>query len=297
MTVLENNSETVGLVTRIKDIWRYRELLANLTMREIKVKYKNSVLGILWTFLNPLLYLAVFSLVFGVILPSSAPRYGLLLLSGLQAWTLFSMGMTAATTSITGNSNLVQKVWFPREILPLSAIGASLITFFFQMIVLFVGLAVFQQAPAWRLLPLLLPALLVALLFGTGFGLLLAATNVYFRDVQHFLELGLLTWFWLTPIVYQYDFVAQAITDKWGLSAERLTLLNPMIPVVTTFQRVLYNPENFDETVQAETFGFLMHSGQWFLTNLLIEIAVGLVVVVIGFRVFQRLDANFGEEL
>ncbi len=297
MTVLENSSETVGLVTRLRDIWNYRELLANLTMREIKVKYKNSVLGILWTFLNPLLYLAVFSLVFGVILPSSAPRYGLLLLSGLQAWTLFAMGLTAATTSITGNSNLVQKVWFPREILPLSAIGASLITFFFQMIVLFVGLAVFQQAPAWRLLPLLIPALLVALLFGTGIGLILAATNVYFRDVQHFLELGLLTWFWFTPIVYQYDFVARAITDKWGLSAERLTLLNPMIPVVTTFQRVLYNPENFDETVQTETFGFLMHSGQWFLTNLLIEIAVGLVLVVVGFRVFQRLDANFGEEL
>ena len=297
MTVLENSSETVGLVTRLRDIWNYRELLANLTMREIKVKYKNSVLGILWTFLNPLLYLAVFSLVFGVILPSSAPRYGLLLLSGLQAWTLFAMGLTAATTSITGNSNLVQKVWFPREILPLSAIGASLITFFFQMIVLFVGLAVFQQAPAWRLLPLLIPALLVALLFGTGIGLILAATNVYFRDVQHFLELGLLTWFWFTPIVYQYDFVARAITDKWGLSAERLTLLNPMIPVVTTFQRVLYNPENFDETVQEETFGFLMHSGQWFLTNLLIEIAVGLVLVVVGFRVFQRLDANFGEEL
>ncbi len=296
-TVLENSADDVRLSARLRDIWRYRELMVNLTMREIKVKYKNSVLGIVWTFLNPLLYLAVFSLVFGVILPSGAPRYGLLLLSGLQAWNLFAMGMTAATTSITGNATLVQKVWFPREILPLSAVGASLVTFCFQMIVLFIGLAAFRQAPAWELLPLLVPALLVALLLGTGLGLLLSAINVYFRDVQHFLELGVLTWFWFTPIVYQYDFVARAITDRWGLGAERLTLLNPMIPVVTTFQRVLYNPENFDAQVQADTFGFLMHDGRWFLVNLLAEIAVGLVVLLLGFAVFRRLEANFGEEL
>ncbi|MEZ5379865.1 MAG: ABC transporter permease [Acidimicrobiales bacterium] len=296
-TVLENSADDVGLSSRLGDIWRYRELLVNLTMREIKVKYKNSVLGIVWTFLNPLLYLAVFSLVFGVILPSGAPRYGLLLLSGLQAWNLFSMGMTAATTSITGNATLVQKVWFPREILPLSAVGASFVTFWFQMIVLLIGLSAFRQAPAWDLLPLLIPALLVALLLGTGLGLLLSAVNVYFRDVQHFLELGVLTWFWFTPIVYQYDFVARAVTDRWGLGAERLTLLNPMIPVVTTFQRVLYNPENFDPQVQTDTFGFLMHDGWWFLQNLVIEIGVGLVVLMLGFRVFRRLEANFGEEL
>ncbi len=295
--MLENSSDAVGMGSRLSDIWRYRELMVNLTLREIRVKYKNSVLGIVWTFLNPLLYLGVFSLVFGVILPTGAPRYGLLLLSGLQAWNLFAMGMTAATTSITGNGPLVQKVWFPREILPLSAVGASLVTFFFQMIVLLVGLAAFQQAPAWRLLPLLLPAILVALLLGTGLGLLLSAMNVYFRDVQHFLELGVLTWFWFTPIVYQYDFVAEAVTSRWGLGAERLTLLNPMIPVVTTFQRVLYNPENFDEATQVDTFGFLMHDGWWFLVNLLIEIAVGIVVLFVGFRVFRRLEANFGEEL
>lgn len=296
-TVLENSAETVKLSSRLRDIWRYRELMVNLTAREIKVKYKNSVLGIVWTFLNPLLYLAVFSLVFGVILPSSAPRYGLLLLAGLQAWNLFAMAMTSSTTSITGNATLVQKVWFPREILPLSAVGASLVTFCFQMIVLLIGLAVFRQAPAWEMLPLLIPAILVALLLGTGLGLLLSAVNVYFRDVQHFLELGVLTWFWFTPIVYQYDFVARAVTDRWGLDSERLTLLNPMIPVVTTFQRVLYNPENFDAQTQSETFGFLMRDGSWFFTNLLIEIVVGIIVLVLGLRVFRRLEANFGEEL
>jgi ABC-2 type transport system permease protein len=297
LEILENSSEAVGIGSRLRDIWRYRELLVNLTSREIKVKYKNSVLGIIWTFLNPLLYLGVFSLVFGVILPTGAPRYGLLLLSGLQAWNLFAMGMTSSTTAITGNGPLVQKVWFPREILPLSAIGASLVTFFFQMIVLLIGLAAFRQSPDWTLLPLLVPAILVALLLGTGMGLLLSALNVYFRDVQHFLELGVLTWFWFTPIVYQYDFVARAVTDRWGLSAERLTLLNPMIPVVTTFQRVLYNPRNFDEATQVNTFGFLMHGGWWYLVNLGIEIGVGLVVLVVGFRVFRRLEGNFGEEL
>ncbi len=295
--MLWNSSEAVGGESRLRDIWQYRELLTNLTMREIRVKYKNSVLGVVWTFLNPLLYLAVFSLVFGVILPSGAPRYGLLLLSGLLAWNLFALGLTAATTSITGNSTLVQKVWFPREILPISAVGASLVTFFFQMIVLLVGLAVFWQAPAWGLLPLLIPAIIVALTLALGLGLLLSAINVYFRDVQHFLELGILTWFWFTPIVYQYDFIARAITDKLGLSAEWLVLLNPMIPVVTTFQRVLYNPENFGETIQNEQFGFLMHSGWWFLVSLIVEFVVALVILAIGFRVFRRLEGNFGEEL
>lgn len=298
VTIHNSSSEHVGVLTQLRELWTYRELLQNLTMREVRVKYKNSLLGVLWTFLNPLLYLAVYSLVFGVILPGGAPRYGLLLLSGLQGWTLFAVGLTSATTSITGNGPLVQKVWFPREILPLSAVGASLVTFGFQILVLLTGLALFRQVPDWKLLPLLLPAMVVALLLGTGLGLILSALNVYFRDVQHFLELGILTWFWFTPIVYLYEYVATAVTDRWGEGAERLTLLNPMLPVVTTFQRVLYNPKNFDEGVQQESFSFMLrHDGWWYLTNLGIVMLFALGTVYVGLRLFRRLEANFGEEL
>jgi ABC-2 type transport system permease protein len=295
--LLENGTRPPGFLARCADVWAYRDLMANLVRRELKVKYKNSALGFVWTLLNPLLYLAVFSLVFTVILPSGAPRYGLLLLSGLLCYNLFSVGLTAATTSITANGPLVQKVWFPREILPLAAIGANLITFCFQMIILLVGLAAFRQAPEWSMLWLGVPALLVTLMIASGLGLMLSALNVYFRDVQHFLELGLLTWFWLTPVVYLYSYVANALTERWGQGADRLAMLNPMVPVVITFQRILYNPTNFTAEQQVPFAPLLDRSTLWYLQNLGISALFGLVFVYVGFKVFSRLEANLGEEL
>jgi ABC-2 type transport system permease protein len=295
--LLENGNRPPDLLSRVRDIWSYRELLGNLVRRELKVKYKNSVLGFVWTLLNPLLYLAVFSIVFGVILPTTAPRYGLLLLSGLLAFNLFSVGLTAATVSITGNGPLVQKVWFPREILPLAAIGANLITFCFQLTILMVGLAVFRQVPEWRMLWLTLPALAVTLTLATGLGLMLSALNVYYRDVQHFLELGMLTWFWLTPIVYLYNFVGEALIVRWGEGAERLAMLNPMTAVVTTFQRVVYNPTNFDQQQQQENFALLFRPTSWYVQNLAISAVVSVAFLYLGFKMFTRLEANLGEEL
>lgn len=295
--LLENGTRPPGIIARAVDIWNYRELLGNLVRRELKVKYKNSVLGFVWTLLNPLLYLVIFTIVFSVILKSGTPRYGLLLLSGLLAYNLFSVGLTAATTSITANGPLVQKVWFPREILPLAAIGANLITFFFQMTILIVGLALFEQAPQWSMLWLLPPALLLTLMIGAGLGLMLSALNVYFRDVQHFLELGLLTWFWLTPVVYPFEQVAAKLNARIGPGGERLAMLNPMIPIITVFQRVLYNPLNFKPDQQA-AFDIMVHrSSLWYLENLGISAVFAVVFLYGGFKVFSRLEANLGEEL
>ena len=294
--LLENGNRPADARSRVIAVWQYRELLVNLVRRELKVRYKDSVLGFLWTLLNPLLYLVVFSVVFGAILRANVPRYGLLLLSGLLAFNLFSVGLSSATTSITGNGPLVQKVWFPREILPLAAIGANLVTFCFQLLVLGVGLAVFRQAPEWGMLWLVVPALLVTLMIATGLGLMLSAINVHFRDVQHFLELGLLTWFWFTPIVYVYDFVGEALIDRWGPGAERLAMLNPMTSVVTTFQRVVYNPTNFDAEQQVD-FELLLRPTSWYVENLAIAAVFGIVFLFVGFKVFTHLEANLGEEL
>jgi ABC-2 type transport system permease protein len=299
--LLENGTRPPGFWARLGDIWAYRQLLGNLVRRELKVKYKNSILGFVWTLLNPLLYLLVFSIVFGVILPGSVPRFGLLLLSGLLAYNLFSVGLTAATTSITGNGPLVQKVWFPREILPVAAIGANLITFCFQSLILLAGLAAFKQVPQWSMLWLIVPALFITLMIAIGLGLMLSALNVYFRDVQHFLELGLLTWFWLTPVVYNYGYVANHLNAKWGAGAERLAMLNPMLPIVITFQRVLYNPNNFKATfTEDQRIAFapmLSRSTLWYVENLGISAAFGLLFIYLGFKIFSRLEANLGEEL
>lgn len=294
--LLENAAGPTTMWSRAVSVWEYRELLSNLIRRELKVKYKNSIFGFLWTLMNPLLYLAVFSFVFTVVLPTGAPRYGLLLLSGLLAFNLFSNGLRTATTSITANGPLVQKVWFPREILPMAAVGAELITFFFQLLILFFGLAVFGQSPEWSMLWLAIPALVATLLIVTGLGLLLSSINVHYRDVEHFLDLATLTWFWLTPVVYVFDLVAKALIERWGPGAERLAMINPMTPVVTTFQRILYNPTNFDES-QQQSFQLLLRPTSWYLQNLTISLVFGLVVFIGGFKVFTRLEGNLGEVL
>ncbi len=291
--LLENGTRSAGLRQRLTDIWNYRELLLSLIQRELKVRYKGSVLGFAWTLLNPLLYLVVYTIVFKVIIQSPIERFGLYLLSGLLVYNLFSVGLTAATTSITSNGPLVQKVWFPREILPLASIGANCVTFCFQLIILLTGLAVFRQAPEWSMLWLTIPAILVTLLLSVGLGLFLSALNVYFRDVQHFLELGLMVWFWLTPIIYPY--AGQA--DK--LPIGRMAMINPLTPVVTVFHRVVYNPTNFERTIDNEkTFGILIDEGTlWYVGNLSMAFVVSMGLLLLGFKIFDRLEANLGEEI
>ena len=294
--VRENRTVAPGFLQRGRRVWEYRELLGSLTRRELKIKYKDSVLGFLWTLLNPLLYLVVFSIVFAVFLRTNVPLYGVYLLTGLLAWTMFSTGVTGATISITGNGPLVQKVWFPREILPLSAIGAALINFFFQFVVLVIALVVFQRSPAWEYLPLLVPALLVTILWAAALGIVLSAINVHYRDVQHLLELLFLAWFWMTPIVYQFDLMGDLLVGR-GLS-DRLAMVNPMIPVVTAFQRVIYNPTHEIGSAAAMNFDFLLgRSGLWYLQNLALSGAMAAVVLVVGVKIFGKLEADLGEEL
>jgi ABC-2 type transport system permease protein len=289
--LIEHGSVPRSFTRRVLDVWEYRELLGNLVRRELKVRYKDSVLGFLWTLLNPLLYLAVFSVVFGLVLDAGAPRYGLLLLSGLLVWNLFSTGLSSATASIVGNGPLVQKVWFPREILPIAAVGASFISFCFQMIVLVVGLAAFGHTPEWSMLWLLPPALLLTIMLATGLGLLLSAYNVYYRDTNHFLELGLLAWFWFTCIVYPFQFVANALEDNSVLSG-----LNPMMGPIVVFKRVLYNPNNVSVADQEKHFAFLMDQGIGFYLQMLgISLVLSVLLFAVGMRAFARLEGDFGE--
>jgi ABC-2 type transport system permease protein len=133
---------------RVVNVWRYRELLVSLVRKELKVKYKNSVLGFVWSLLNPALYLVVFYVVFKYFLGAGLPLFAIFLLAGLLPWNLFGVALGAATGSIVQNPSLVTKVWFPREILPLASIGAGLVHFVLQTIVLFAALLIFRHAPS-----------------------------------------------------------------------------------------------------------------------------------------------------
>jgi ABC-2 type transport system permease protein len=282
-----------GTLRRLQDIWRYRELLGTLVRKELKVKYKNSALGFVWSLLNPMLYLVVFWIVFTKFLTNTIPSFPIFLLTGLLPYNLFSAGLGGGTTSIVGNANLVTKVWFPREILPLASIGAALVHFGLQLTVLAAALVAFRYQPSWSYLPLILPALVTLLLLVAALAIFLAAINVYARDTQHLLELVLLAWFWMTPIVYPFAQVRQKVGD-WAL-------LNPLTSIVITAQRAIWGANLVTispapgKTAQVPAVPDL--SQWWYLRNLGIAFAVSAVLLVVAFRIFGRLEDNFAENI
>ena len=281
-----------GTIRRLGDVWAYRELLGTLVRKELKVKYKNSALGFVWSLLNPMLYLVVFYLVFTYFIPASISYFAIFLLSGLLPYNLFSAGLGGGTNSIVGNGSLVTKVWFPREILPLASIGAALVHFGLQFTVLAAALVVFRYPPEWSYLPLIIPSLGTLLVLVAALAIFLAAINVYARDTQHLLELVLLAWFWMTPIVYPYAQVREKVGD--------LALLNPLTPIVITMQRAIWG--NHLVTVQSNGKPTKVPavpnlSQWWYLRNLGVVIVVSMVLLVLAFRIFGKLEDNFAENI
>lgn len=279
------------VVESIAGIWRYRELLQNLVRKELKVRYKNSTLGFLWSMLNPAMYLVVFYVVFQLVLKAGIPYFPVYLLSGLLAWNLFSASLAGATGSITGNASLVNKVWFPRAILPLASIGANFVHFLLQGLVLVIALVVFRFDVDWGYLWLVVPAMVVVLVLTAALAIFLAAANVYARDTQHLLELALLAWIWMTPIIYQWDLQAREIADR-GASPQ-LTLLNPMTSIVLAFQRGLYGITVDDQGQRI----LPLESSLWYFRNLAIVGAVAAVLFVLAVRTFAKAEGSFSEEL
>jgi ABC-2 type transport system permease protein len=288
-------SSRVSLRQQVADIARYREFLLLSVRTQLKVKYKNSALGFLWSMLNPALYLVVFYVVFQVILENGIPNFAIFLLSGLLVWNLFSFAIAGATGSITASAGIVKKVAFPREILPLASVGAGLIHFFLQSVVLVVALVVFRHAIGWEYLPLLPLALGVLLVFAAALGLFLAAINVSMRDTQHLVELAMLAWFWMTPIVYPFMLLA----SRGGVFAT-LYELNPMVWIVLPFQRALYNePSPVSTTDPSVTIAVLPPDAGvwWYCWHLLAVGAVAAVLAVLALRFFARAQGTFSEDL
>jgi len=284
---------------RVGHLWQYRELIGNLTRKELKVKYKNSILGFIWSLLNPLMYLVVFSLVFNIISATPVPYYGIFFLSGLLAWNLFNTALGQGTSAITSNAQLVTKVWFPREALVLASVFSALVHFFLQSIVLLFALLAFQRSPDYSFLPIFLFALVVLMLFATALAVGLSAVNVYLRDTQHLLEVALLGWFWLSAVAYPFGLVQTKLEDKWGAGAEWLAGLNPVLTVVITFQRTLYNPDYSGTSTSAvnEANSLPYHPWTWYMTLLGGALAASLVLLFGSLWLFSKLEDNFAEEI
>jgi ABC-2 type transport system permease protein len=292
MAQVESTAESRGAAqSRVR-----LELLAELVRKDLKVKYKNSALGFVWSLANPLLYLAVFTLVFSVLLPNGVPRFAVLFMSGFLIWSFFNQATLGATGAVVGNANLVRKVRFPRVVLPLASVGFSGVHFALQLLVFFLFLVPFYPDAFGAQLWLLLPALAVAVAFTVAMSLLASALNVRYRDVQHLLEIVMLAWFWLTPIVYPVTVVRDRLADR-GLSwLFEVYMANPMTAVVAAAQRAIYNHPvviaggRSVEVLPAGGYGFYL---RW----LGVAAAISLVLLAAGRWTFRRLQADFAEEL
>lgn len=234
------------------DLRASKEILSNLTMREVRGKYKRSVLGQTWSLLNPIASLAIYTVVFGFVLraqpppgePSGIDIFTLWLACALLPWNFFASTVTGGMNALLGNANLVQKVYFPRYTLIVSNMLAGLVTFGFELLVLAV-IAVMCGSKVWIWIPLVIVFVVFLALFGLGIGLMLSIANVYFRDTAQFVGIGMQVWFYATPIVYPATLIA-AQQLKWEAEGRNIPLtwlysLNPMERFVTIFRNLLYD--------------------------------------------------------
>ena len=287
----------VPLRRRLAEIWASRELFTFLVRKEIKVKYKNSALGFLWSMLNPAFTLAVFYVLFTFFIPNGVPNFVIYMFSAMLLWNLFQTGVLSGTGVVVSNAGIVKKVAFPREILAFASVGSAFMFFVFQSTVLVAFMLGFWHRPAWADMWLLVPALAAIVLFASALCVFLSAVNVYLRDVQHLVEVVLMAWFWAVPGIYPLAQVAPKLAHHHLLW---LYFLNPLVPPVMTFQRVFYaqlHPLPIS-TISHQPMAVLANYGvHWYVAADLAVIAVSLVLLLGALIVFGRLEGNFAEEL
>ena len=255
-----------------KNIYQYRELLKTNVKKDIRGKYKASVLGVLWSFINPLLQVAVYAIVFPHILGGAQQNYIVYLVTGIIPWTFFQMAVIQGTTTIKGNAGIIKKVYFPREILPLSVVISGLINFFISCIIILGFCMFFGVGISWHIVFVPFVALIEAIL-ALGLGLALGAINAYVQDTEYIVNFVLTMAFYGSPIVYQIAQFSNA-----GLLA-KLINLNPMTKIINAYREI-----------------FLYHHVPGLL-GVFVVLVIALVVLVIGYAIFKKLEKGFAEEL
>ncbi len=274
-------------MTTLAEYRSSRELLSNLTLRELRSKYKRSFLGWAWSLLNPLANTLVYTVVFGVLFGAKPPNggpshlkvYALYLLCALLPWNFFQASVMSSVGGLIGNGNLIKKTYFPRELLPASAVGAALVSHLIEMGLLLVVLLCFGDywSLEWILMTLVL--ILLVSVFGLGAGLLFSVLNVYFRDIEHFLGIFFLLWIYATPIVYPPTVLAGHHLPGTHIAALTVLQVNPMTEMASMFRQTMFYGGPPDPWA-------LLYFALW---------AFGLLCL--GLVVFGRLEGRLAEEL
>lgn len=259
------------MIRKLRELYQYREMIASLVRKDLKGRYKGSVLGFLWTFLNPLLQLLVYTMVFSVILKSGVPNYYLHLFVALVPWIFFASSLTTGAKLVLDQKNMIKKIYFPREVLPIAYTLSSFCNMLFSFIIIFLVIAVMRLGVSFGALLWLVPVMAIQLLLVLGMNLITSAVTVYIRDLEHIMGVVSMAWMYLSPVVYGIDFVPET-WHTWYL-------LNPMTPLVLSYRDILY----YQRAPQ--------------LRNLVIAAGISLLVFCIGCLVFEKLQRRFAEVL
>jgi lipopolysaccharide transport system permease protein len=252
-------------------LWRYRELVRNFVVRDLKARYKNSVLGFLWSLANPLLMMIVFTIVGAALWKRDYRDFPQFVLIGLLAWNWTSASVMGGVSSITGNAHLIKKVAFPRQLLPFSMVLSNGVNFVLALVPLLLIAVLVGRWPTPLLL--LLPVVMVVqILFLTGLALFLGCLNVYFRDTEHIADVLVLAWFFLTPVFYSVE----ELSSEY---ARLIYIVNPMASIISTYRLIFFYQAAPD------------------LLFVLRMTSQALVVFVVGYLFFLRRAADFGEEV
>lgn len=254
-----------------KELWQYREMIVTLVKRDLKSRYKGSVLGFFWMFLNPLLQLLVYTIVFSSILRMGIDKFYLFLFVALIPWSFFSTCLSAGTTAVYGQKDMVKKIYFPREVLPIVFTLSQFINMLLSFIVVFVVVflcKIDMEPKALVYLPILM---IIEFILALGITFFVSAFNVYYRDTEHILSIVSMAWMYLTPVLYPVDMVPEKFLPIFRL--------NPMTPIIVAYRDILYH-------------GKCPETGE-----LLSALILGVIVFWVGKISFTVLQRRFAEEL
>ncbi len=255
----------------LKEIYDYRQMVFSLVKKDLRGRYKGSVLGFMWTFINPLLQLVVYTVVFSLILKTNIERYYLYLFVALIPWIFFSASLTGGSASIVAQKDLVKKIYFPRQVIPISYVTSSFVNMLLSFIVVFIVI-IFSGAGINFLAVLCLPVIMIVeYMLALGTALIASAVTVYFRDLEHILGIVTMAWMYMTPIMYDKSIVPEKLLPLFNL--------NPMTHIIGCYRDVLYY-----KTVPQ-------------LSALLSSFILGIVFLISGHFLFLKLQRHFAEEL
>ena len=256
-------------MTLLKELYSYREMIFSLVRRDLRGRYKGSALGFLWTFLNPLLQLGVYTLVFSVIMRNGIKDYYLFLFVALVPWIFFSASVTGGSTCIWDQQDMVKKIYFPREVLPISFVTSQFVNMILSLLVVFAVLVVSGKGVNGLALLYLPIIMLVEYVLALSITMIVSAMTVYLRDIQYLLGIIVMAWQFLSPVMYSVEQVPEDVMPFF--------MLNPMTPVITAYRDILY----YQQSPELVT---LIHAS-----------AMGIILMFAGIFTFSKLQRRFAE--